>query len=423
MNNVEETGITQQEQITSAQKVPLYALFSGNIISYVGNSLTLLAVPWFVLQTTGSVTKTAITAFFSTLPLVISSFFGGIIVDRLGYKRTSVISDVASGICVGLIPLLYHTIGLAFWELLLLVFVGGLLKAPGVNARGSLVPDLATTAHMRLERANAISDGLSRVSGFIGAPLAAVLITLIGTSNLLWLDATSFLISASIIGLLVPFTAPVIKASEDAPRTYAQHLSEGLRYIFGNSLILSIIVAVMVTNLLDAGLNAVVAPVYFKQMFNNPLPLGLLYAAFGGCAFIGTIIFGAIGHKLPRRWTFGVGFTIGGASRFWILLVPILPLLIVCYGLTGFAIAPINPLIDTVAQEMIPPEMRARVFGVVTAGAFMGIPLGAFVSGLLLNWLGAQHTLIIMGAIYLLATLSFLVNPAMKQMDAAKKQS
>ena len=421
MSISEENVVAPQETSEPKKSVPLYALMSGNIISYVGDALTFLAVPWFVLQTTGSATQTAITAFFSAFPLVLSSLFGSIIVDRLGYKRTSVISDITSGITVGLVPLLYHTVGLAFWALLGLVFIGGLLKAPGMTARGSLVPDLATTAKMSLERANAIADGLNWLSGFIGAPLAAVLITVIGASNLLWFDAISFFISALVISILVPFTPAIVASTDENPQTYLQHLREGVGYIFGSSFLLSVIITVMLTNLLDAGLASVVAPVYIKQIFNSPLPLGLIFAAFGGAAFVGTLIFGTIGHRLPRRWTFGIGFTIGGALRFWILLVPILPVLIICYGITGVAIAPINPLIDTAMQENLPQEMRARVFGVVIAGAMMGTPLGAFISGYLVTWLGAQHTLMIMGAIYLLATLSFLVNPAMKQMDKPKQ--
>ena len=69
-------------------------------------------------------------------------------------------------------------------------------------------------ASMRLERANAFSDGLIRVSGLIGAPLTGVLIAVIGTSNVLWLDAASFAISALLIGAFVPATATMIKAEE-----------------------------------------------------------------------------------------------------------------------------------------------------------------------------------------------------------------
>lgn len=397
---------------------PLFALFTASIISYTGSVLTLLAIPWFVLQTTGSVAQMGITAFFSTLPLVISALLGSCIVDRLGFKRTSVVSDIISGMCVACIPLLADTVGLAFWQLLVLVFIGGLFKSPGATARNVLLPDLADMAKMRRERANSIADGVSRISNFIGAPLAALLITFIGTKNLLYLDAASFFISALVIGLLVPVIG-VVTANEENESSYLRHLQKGVRFILRDPVLLAIISTVLVMNLLDQALVAVVAPASIKQVFHSPLPLGWMYGAFGGAAFVGTLIFGAIGHRLPRRLTFGIGSTIGGATRFWILLVPVLPLLIVVHAIAGLGVAPSNPLIDTILQERVPPEMRARVFGTTTAGAYIGIPIGSVLGGFLVTWIGIQNTLLAMGALYLVTTLSLLVNPALREeMDA-----
>ncbi len=417
MNDDEEI-----QQMTPPQKRPLllYALFTASAISYVGDVLTLLAIPWFVLTTTGSITKTGITAFFSTLPTVLAAFFGSVFIDRVGYKRTSVLSDIASAVSVALIPLLYHTVGLAFWQLLVLVFLGGLLKSPGSTARTAMVPELVEAAQMRLERANAINDGVSRISNFIGAPLAGVLIAFIGTSNLLWFDGASFALSALFIGIAIPTALVKHAAKEESKSNYWADLRDGWRFIGHDSVILAIVITVMITNLLDNAFISVIGPAYIKQVFNSAVPLGLIFAAFGGAAFVGNIIFAAIGHRLPRRLTFGVGFVIGGAARFWILLIPILPLLVVVYAIAGLAAAPINPLIDTLAFERIPKEMRARVFGSIIAGAFVGIPLGTLLSGYIVPLVGLRMSLVVIGALYLLTTCSLLVNPALKKMDGKK---
>lgn len=404
-------------QTGKGMRLPLVAFFMGSAISYVGDMLTLLAVPWFVLQTTGSVTRTGITAFFSTLPAVFSAFFGSALVDRLGYKRTSVIGDIASGVTVMLVPLLYHTVGLAFWQLLALVFLGGLLKSPGVTARRSLLPDLAALGGMRLERANAISDGISRVSGLIGAPLAGVLIVLIGTSNLLWLDAASFAVSAILIGIAVPKTAANIK-TEQRNGSYLVSLREGLRFIWRDHLILSLVVVILVTNLIDAAFFSVVEPAYIKQVFHSPVAFGLIVAASGGAASVGTLVFAAIGHRLPRRWTYGIGYIIGGAFTFWVFrFFPVLPVLIAWQIIAGLAIASVNPILSTVMQERLPAEMRARIFGTMGAGTLAGIPLGTLLIGYVVSWIGLSMTLLFMGVLYLFTTLSLLVNPALKEMD------
>jgi MFS family permease len=405
------------KEVEQRRRLPLFTLFAASAISYVGDYLTLLAIPWFVLTTTGSIPKTGITAFFSTLPSVLSAFFGSILVDRLGYKRASVFSDLASGVSVALIPLLYHTAGLAFWQLLALVFLGGLFKSPGATARTSMVPELIEAAQMRMERANAINDGISRVSALVGAPLAGVLIAVIGTSNLLWLDGASFGLSALLMGMLIPSALVRTQIKEEGDSNYWSNLGSGLQFIRRDSLILAIVVTVSVTNLLDAAFFSVIEPAYIKQVFNSAIPLGLISAALGGAGFVGTILFGAIGHRLPRRLTFGIAFIIGGALRFWIFLVPILPLLILIHVVAGLAIGSINPLIDTIAFERIPKEMRARVFGVITAGAFVGVPLGTALSGYVATAIGLRASIIGIGAIYLLTTASLLVNPALKTMD------
>jgi len=419
MKNIAEqepvgTNVTSPQQ---TRRLPLFALLTANVISFVGDVLMALAVPWFVLQTTGSVAKTGITAFFTFLPNVISAFFSGVLVDRLGYKRASIVSDIMSGVSVALIPLLYYTVGLAFWQLLILVFLGGLFETPGATARSSLVPDLAQLARMPLERANAASDGMRRVSSFIGAPLAAILIVLIGSSNLLWFDAASFIISALLIGLAVPRTPPVTQAEKEGPHRYLADMLEGLRFTYRNQFLLAILITVMITNLLDTASYSVLMPAYTKHFFGSIVPLGIMSATFGGAAFLGTLIFGAIGHRLPRRMTLAVCFIIIG-MRYWLLLfVPPLPVIIAAYIVMGLSVGPINPLLMTAEQEIIPTEMRARVFGVGTAGSLAGIPLGALMCGYLVEWIGILPCLAVIAVCYLLATGSLLVNPALKGME------
>src|SRR5260221_7342497 len=181
--------------------LPIYSLFTANAISLVGNVLSAIAIPWFVLQTTGSATKTGITGFFNILPVVLAGFFGGTLVDRLGYKRTSIIADIASGVTSALIPILYYTIGLQFWQLMILVFLGALLDTPCSTARSALVPELAEMAQMPIERATSLIHIIERSARLVGAPLSGLLIAWIGTENVLWLDAASFFITAGLVAV------------------------------------------------------------------------------------------------------------------------------------------------------------------------------------------------------------------------------
>ena len=92
--------------------LPIHAMSGAAALSQVGNMLTFVAVPWFVLQTMGSAARTGIVGAAVALAAVLASLFGGPLVDRLGFKRTSVVSDLVSGLTVAAIPLLYLTVGL-----------------------------------------------------------------------------------------------------------------------------------------------------------------------------------------------------------------------------------------------------------------------------------------------------------------------
>jgi MFS family permease len=97
--------------------------------------------------------------------------------------------------------------------------------------------------------------------------------------------------------------------------------------------------------------------------------------------------------------------------------LPVLPVIIAWNVIAGLCIAPINPLADTIMQERVPAAMRAQVFGTMNAGVLVGIPPGTFAGGYVAAWIGLRATLVVMGALYLLTTLSLLVNQAMKKME------
>lgn len=411
---------TRLQPATARQRAPLFALYASDIVSAVGDVLMFLAVPWFVLQTTGSVVQTGLAAFFATASVAVSALLGSAIVDRLGFRRASVVSDLASAASVALVPLLYETIGLPFWALLLLVFLAGLLTTPGGTARSAMVPELAELAQMRIERAAAASDGVTRLSRFIGAPLAGLLIAFIGPSNLLWIDAATFAFSAIVIGRMVPaMLHPAAIESSATSGGYLRGLREGFAFLRRDPVLLWPTLVCLVTNLLDAGATGVLTPVFVRQTYGSAVWLGAIVAAFGGAAFVGTLVFGAIGHRLPRRLTLGLCFTFGGAIRFFFIVgfahQPIV--LVALLALCGFTIGPINPIFDTVAYERTPVTLRARVFGVLTAGSMVGAPLGGLLAGAIVPGIGIMASLLLFGAVYLVATVSLLIIPSLRGMD------
>ncbi|MEP7134052.1 MAG: MFS transporter [Chloroflexota bacterium] len=402
-----------------AQKnsVPIYALFTANAISLVGNVLSAIAIPWFVLQTTGSATRTGITGFFNVLPVVLAGLFAGTLVDRLGYKRTSIIADIASGVTTALIPLLYFTVGLEFWQLMVLVFLGAFLDTPGSTARSALVPELAELAQMPIERATSLIHIIERGARLVGAPLAGLLIAFMGTENVLWLDAISFFISAGIIAIMIKVYKPVEHEAKEPSGGYFAELREGLRFIYDDKLMLAIVVMIMLTNFLDAIYGGVVQPVFVKQVYGQALDLGLLIAANGAGAVIGALIFSAIGPRLPRHAVFVFGFVLTSLRFFLFAAYPTIWIAIPFVIFSSLGAGPLNPIIGAVEYERVPKNMRGRVGGAIGAGAWSAMPLGMLIGGVLTEQLGVRPMLLGLGVIYLITTLSMAFIPAMKEMN------
>jgi MFS family permease len=396
---------------------PIISLFTANAISLVGNMLSAIAIPWFVLQTTGSATQTGITGFFTVLPVVLAGFFGGTLVDRLGYKRTSIIADIASGVTTALIPLLYFTIGLEFWQLMVLVFLGALLDAPGSTARSALVPELAEMAQMPIERATSLIHIIERSARLVGAPLGGLLIALVGTENVLWLDAASFFISAGIIAVTIKVHQPVQPEVSKPSGNYFGELRDGLSFIFNDKLLLAIVIMIMATNFLDAVFSGVVQPVFVKQVYGQALDLGLLIAANGGGAVIGALIFSAVGPRLSRHKVFVFGFVLTSLKFFLYAMYPPLWVALVFVVISSMGAGPLNPIIGAVEYERVPKNMRGRVGGAVSAGAWSAMPLGMLIGGVVTEQFGVYPVLIGLGIIYLITTLSMAFIPAMKEMN------
>jgi MFS family permease len=377
--------------------------------------VALVAVPWFVLELTGSAALTGLTASLTALPTVIALFLGGAIVDRLGFRQTSVIADVASGTTVALIPALHLTIGIEFWQLLVLVFLGALLDAPGTTARESLIPDLAALARMRLERATGLVQAIHRGSLLVGAPLAGVLIAVIGPANVLWLNAASFAVSALLVRLFAPDVRH--RVDDESPQHFLRELLQGLRFVFGDRVMRAVTLTVMLTNLLDAPLFSVTMPVVAREAWGRAVDLGLVIGTFGGCSLLGAVVFSAVGHRLPRRATFVVSFVFVSVPYFILSTLPSVPVAVAAMALFGLASSPLNPIIGTVYYERVPPGMRGRVLGVSTAAAYVTLPLGTLVAGFAIEAVGVETMLLATGVCYLAVTSAGLVNPAFREME------
>ncbi len=238
-------------------------------------------------MTTGSSARAGLVGFAQVLPGFIAGLFGGTVVDRLGHKPVSIAADVVSGIAVALVPLLYHMVGRAFWQLLVLVFLGALLDIPGLTARRAVLPELADLGGVPLERVNASFEAVQHVALLLGPPIAGLLIAWAGASNVLWLDAATFAVSAAAVAVAVP-TSPRQKPTQRG--RYVDELVAGLRFIRKDRVLFWMMIVLAISNGLGDSLFAVVLPVYAKDAFESAADLGLMFSALGAGALIGATL-------------------------------------------------------------------------------------------------------------------------------------
>ncbi len=201
---VVEDGLVKQRS-PLLQRSGFFALLSAEIISSLGSQMTFLALPWFVLTTTGSTTRMGIVLAAELLPMALLGIPSGVVVTRLGARRTMLVSRslprAADGVDTD--PLL-----------------GGVAQLPACCScscscsasssrrtsprSGSSCPSSSATIRPSLTQANAVVEAGSRLTILLGPITAGLLIAWIGATNVLYVDAATYAVSFLLLFSFVP---------------------------------------------------------------------------------------------------------------------------------------------------------------------------------------------------------------------------
>jgi MFS family permease len=254
---------------------------------------------------------------------------------------------------------------------------------------------------------------VERGSRLAGAPFAGLLLAVTGPTNVLWIDAATFLVSAAAIAFGVPRPA---KTTERPATSYLRELREGYAFLRRDRTLAVLVLTVALTNSLDA-VAMVALPVYAREVYGSAVSFGLLVGAAGAGSVVGALAFAGVGERLSRRGVFTFGFLCTSAWYPVAATFPPLGVLVGAKFLSGIASGPLNPVIDTVFLERIPDGMRGRVFGATHAAAWIAMPLGVLVAGWLIETVGLRATLLGSGAAYVAVTLTARFSKALRDLD------
>ncbi|MDP5218829.1 MFS transporter [Ruegeria sp. 2205SS24-7] len=393
---------------------PVVALLFAQAFALSGTRLSMIAIPWLVLNMTGNPMLTGLTAFAEMLPYVISKGLGGPLIDRLGARFVAVVGEATSVVAITLIPLIHFADVLHIHTLIPVVIGVGLLRGPTDAAKQALVPFVADTATLPLERVTGLIGTVDRLATTLGAGLAGALVAFVGAAPALIINAIAFCLA----GLFVAFGIPRrSRHLADAGKSYLSDLREGWNFLTEDPVLVRIVVMIAVTNLLDQALISVMLPVWAREYGGGPGAIGLLVAVQSAFAVAGAATAARFGDRMPRLKTYTIAFLIGGAPRFLILL-PVVPydLMFVVLAGAGFAIGFINPIISAVGFERMPEPLVGRVSSLMAALAWALIPFGGLFGGAAIALLGLPATVVVTAAAYFAVTMAPILAPSFRKL-------
>lgn len=403
----------------TASRAGLSVLLGVECLTELGTRVSQIAVPWLVLTQTGSATLAGLVGTAEIAPFVLMQLLGGPVVDRFGTRHMLLWANAIAGGCLALIPILHWSGSLPLGVVMTAVFVAGFCRGPADVAARVTLPKVCERSGTSIDRGAALTDGASRTALLIGAPVAGLLIGVWGAPATVSVAAVAMVLSA-VVALWLPAGPEV--AEFKATASVVRQLEEGLRYIAAHRLLRSICSMVLLSNLADAALTGLLLLLWVRSHGLEASRAGLLLAALGGAAAVGTGLVAVAGGRLPRRGTYAAAFLIAGSPRFAVLVLPV-PFwaIVTVWAVSGMAAGAINPILAAAQYDTVPDALQARVLGAVTAVAWLGVPFGALLAGVVVDHLGLTTTLAIFALTYFVVTLDPFLRRSWSDLNTSER--
>jgi predicted MFS family arabinose efflux permease len=378
-------------------KNPDFLLFiGGQTISQLGSAISTFAIPWLLLQLTGSGAETGIAFAIGFVPYLLVSLPAGVWADRWNRKALMMCADAMRLLFIVSIPICHALSGHTPLALLYVVQAGISLFSGIFDASyGSCVPNLVTRS--QIKAANSGLQAASSLSRITGPVIAGALVTVLGPANILLGDASSFLVS---ILTLVLIRSPFQSASTSGhPTKLLADVREGLHYVWQQKTIRTLALFSMLVNLVGPGMD--VALIYRLQ---HEIHLasgwaGVVMTGLGCGMFMGSFTLA----WLNRRLTTGVLLITATALQVippFILAVLRAPLLMVLVQFViGILLVIWNVQTVTLRQLLVPDWILGRCVSVFRMIAWISIPLGDATAGVVSQAFGSSVYFVVAGAV------------------------
>jgi len=391
-------------------------LWLGQIISQFGDRLTQMALIGLIYKRSpGSTYELAKLFVFVIVPVFIVGPIAGAYCDRWDRKRTMVASDIIRGLLVLLITLYWIAVPdlKPVFPVYILVFMIFSVTRFFIPSKMSIIPDLVPED--KLLQANSLIHTTGMIAATLGFGIGGIIISMpsIGVKGGLFIDVATFFASAILISFIRVRPKEVLRESiytlgkrvkEIIVSSVLLEIKDGIKYLFAHRR-MHFIIALLFLLWSGIGAGYVVIIVFVQNTLSSVTrDLGLLVMFFGAGLFCGSVIYGKFGQHVSKTKSIFLSLILGGIflAQFAIFvdLYKNFYLSIAIVYIFGISIAPVMISSNTIVHELIPDDIRGRVFSSLEAVMHLAFLVFMLVVSLLAEFVSAHYILISVGLIF-----------------------
>jgi MFS family permease len=358
-------------------------LWSTQLLSSLGSSMTSFALVIWSYQQYGSALTTALLSICSYAPYVLLSIFAGALSDKWNKKLIMLISDSFAALCTAAVLFLLSTGRLAIWHLYLINALSGLMNTVQQPASDVAVSLLVPQKHyQKVSGMRSFSNSLITV---LTPVIATAMLTFTSIQVVILFDLTTFVIA--FITLLCFIKIPHSAAEGGTKReTLLKSAKSGLHYLKSNRGILDLILFLAVINFTASIYNAALPAMMLSRTGGGKTALGLVNTVTGLATMLGSILISVMPAPKSRVRVICNSLLFSMSTENFILAfgrsTPIW-----CVGaILGWIFIPfMNANMDVLFRTKIPIEMQGRVYSARNTLQFFTIPVGYLCGGALVD--------------------------------------
>lgn len=400
------------------------ALWTGQLISALGDRIHQVALAYVVFDATRSPIAVGAVFLVATLPNLLFGPIAGTLVDRWDHREVMIVSDLLRAGLVLLIPIAAVTNLALAYPLVFLVTSVSIFFRP---AKGAILPRIVASED--LVPANSalwVGETFADIGGYV---IAGLFVALLGSQLPLafWVDSVTYIASALLIASIAvaPAGRAVVQKVEEGARglrgamgRFADELREGWRFLRGDTVLLA--------NTLQAtagqfmlGIFLALTPVYAAEAIDrggvsDREAYAFIEGAIGAGNLVGGFLIGLVGARVSLGKMVIAGYVATGAAVTVFAVAGNLPLALgLAFGTGVGNLAFVIPS-QTLFQRRTPPELMGRVLGLRFSVVFGAMSLAMGVGGILGQWFGAAPVIGVFGLVTVAAGLAGLLAPAVR---------